>query len=75
LPHPSPRNNIWLAINPRFEGDLLLLQIERITRALKINFKIRQMITRGLVLYKKNSPGSEFFEVWGKLGFVIVLEG
>ena len=23
LPHPSPRNNIWLKKNPWFEGELL----------------------------------------------------
>ena len=34
LPHPSPRNNIWLARNPRFERELLPQLRRRIARAL-----------------------------------------
>lgn len=34
LPHPSPRNNIWLARNPWFEQDLLPELHEAIQRAL-----------------------------------------
>jgi uracil-DNA glycosylase len=34
LPHPSPRNNIWLKRNPWFETDLLPTLRENITRLL-----------------------------------------
>lgn len=35
LPHPSPRNNIWLRRNPWFEKDLLPLLRARVEKALK----------------------------------------
>lgn len=35
LPHPSPRNNIWLAQNRWFEADLLPVLRKRATAALK----------------------------------------
>jgi len=34
LPHPSPRNRIWMKRNPWFESDLLPLLRQRLTRAL-----------------------------------------
>jgi uracil-DNA glycosylase len=34
LPHPSPRNNIWLRKNPWFEADLLPLLRERVKTVL-----------------------------------------
>ena len=34
LPHPSPRNNLWLRRNPWFESELLPALRERITRVL-----------------------------------------
>ena len=34
LPHPSPRNNIWLRRNPWFETDLLPLLRLRVAEAL-----------------------------------------
>ncbi|MCW5657861.1 MAG: uracil-DNA glycosylase family protein [Burkholderiaceae bacterium] len=34
LPHPSPRNNGWLALNPWFERELLPLVRERVAQAL-----------------------------------------
>jgi len=34
LPHPSPRNNIWLRKNPWFETDLLPMLRERIAEVL-----------------------------------------
>ena len=36
LPHPSPRNNIWLKRNPWFEAELLPRLRARIARVLKI---------------------------------------
>ena len=35
LPHPSPRNNIWLRRNPWFETELLPLLRDRIAKVLK----------------------------------------
>ena len=35
LPHPSPRNNIWLKKNPWFAKDLLPQLLSRVKRALK----------------------------------------
>lgn len=35
LPHPSPRNNIWLKKNPWFEGEILPPLKERITELLR----------------------------------------
>ena len=35
LPHPSPRNNIWLKKNPWFEGELLPPLRERVKHALE----------------------------------------
>jgi uracil-DNA glycosylase len=35
LPHPSPRNNIWLKRNPWFEIDLLPILRERVTNVLR----------------------------------------
>ena len=35
LPHPSPRNNIWLKRNPWFEEELLPQLRKRIARVLK----------------------------------------
>ena len=35
LPHPSPRNNIWLKKNPWFESDVVPALRQRIKRALK----------------------------------------
>ena len=35
LPHPSPRNNIWLAKNPWFAGQLLPVLKLRVSEALK----------------------------------------
>ncbi len=35
LPHPSPRNNIWLKKNPWFEKELLPILRRRVTRALR----------------------------------------
>lgn len=37
LPHPSPRNNIWLKKNPWFEQDLLPRLKLRVSRALRAN--------------------------------------
>lgn len=34
LPHPSPRNNIWLAKNPWFEGDVLPRLRDRVAASL-----------------------------------------
>ena len=34
LPHPSPRNNIWLRRNPWFEADILPLLRERVSTVL-----------------------------------------
>lgn len=34
LPHPSPRNNIWLKKNPWFEGDVLPALRDRVARVL-----------------------------------------
>jgi uracil-DNA glycosylase len=34
LPHPSPRNNIWLSRNPWFEHDLLRHIQQRVSEAL-----------------------------------------
>jgi uracil-DNA glycosylase len=34
LPHPSPRNNLWLKRNPWFEVELLPVLRERVTRVL-----------------------------------------
>jgi uracil-DNA glycosylase len=36
LPHPSPRNNGWLAHNPWFERELLPLLRERVAQALSV---------------------------------------
>jgi len=36
LPHPSPRNNIWLSRNPWFERDLLPVLRKRITTVLRV---------------------------------------
>ena len=36
LPHPSPRNNIWLSRNPWFEKELLPVLRQRVTEALEI---------------------------------------
>lgn len=35
LPHPSPRNNIWLSRNPWFEKELLPMLKQRVTEALE----------------------------------------
>jgi uracil-DNA glycosylase len=35
LPHPSPRNNIWLKRNPWFESELLPLMKQRIAEVFK----------------------------------------
>lgn len=35
LPHPSPRNNIWLGRNPWFEKELLPMLRRRVSEALK----------------------------------------
>jgi len=35
LPHPSPRNNIWLRRNPWFEKELLPMLKQRVTEALE----------------------------------------
>lgn len=35
LPHPSPRNNLWLARNPWFERELLPVLRQRISEALQ----------------------------------------
>lgn len=37
LPHPSPRNNIWLKKNPWFEEELLPVLRHRVRRALDCN--------------------------------------
>jgi uracil-DNA glycosylase len=37
LPHPSPRNHIWLRRNPRFERELLPLLQARIAEILEEN--------------------------------------
>jgi uracil-DNA glycosylase len=34
LPHPSPRNNLWLKRNPWFEGELLPVLRERVAQVL-----------------------------------------
>jgi uracil-DNA glycosylase len=34
LPHPSPRNNIWLSRNPWFEKELLPMLRRRVAEAL-----------------------------------------
>ena len=34
LPHPSPRNNIWLRRNPWFEAELLPWLRQRVTAVL-----------------------------------------
>lgn len=36
LPHPSPRNNLWLRRNPWFEIELLPLLQERVSKALAL---------------------------------------
>lgn len=35
LPHPSPRNNIWLKKNPWFEEDLLPVFREKVSEYLR----------------------------------------
>ncbi|MGZ7075398.1 MAG: uracil-DNA glycosylase family protein [Candidatus Angelobacter sp.] len=35
LPHPSPRNNIWLSRNPWFEQELLPLLRQRVSEVLE----------------------------------------
>jgi uracil-DNA glycosylase len=35
LPHPSPRNNIWLGRNPWFEKELLPMLRRRVSEALE----------------------------------------
>lgn len=35
MPHPSPRNNRWLKLNPWFESDLVPLLRERVDRILR----------------------------------------
>lgn len=35
LPHPSPRNGVWLKANPWFEGDVLPMLRKRVTAALQ----------------------------------------
>jgi uracil-DNA glycosylase len=35
LPHPSPRNNIWLRRNPWFERDLIPMLRRRVSEALE----------------------------------------
>ncbi len=35
LPHPSPRNNIWLKKNPWFKSDLLPVLKQRVSKALE----------------------------------------
>lgn len=35
LPHPSPRNNIWLSRNPWFEKELFPMLKQRVTEALE----------------------------------------
>jgi uracil-DNA glycosylase len=35
LPHPSPRNNVWLAQNPWFAAELLPVLRARVAAALK----------------------------------------
>lgn len=37
LPHPSPRNNIWLKKNPWFERELLPVVAERVRALLTVN--------------------------------------
>ncbi len=37
LPHPSPRNNIWLKKNPWFESDMLPVVRERVNQITKRN--------------------------------------
>ena len=34
LPHPSPRNNLWLRRNPWFEQELVPILQQRVRRAL-----------------------------------------
>jgi uracil-DNA glycosylase len=36
LPHPSPRNNIWLSRNPWFEKELLPVLRQRVSDALNV---------------------------------------
>ena len=36
LPHPSPRNNIWLKKNPWFEGDVLPYLQQQVTDILSL---------------------------------------
>ena len=36
LPHPSPRNNIWLSRNPWFETELLPVLRQRVSEALEV---------------------------------------
>ena len=36
LPHPSPRNNVWLKRNPWFERELLPVLRRRVARALQV---------------------------------------
>ncbi len=36
LPHPSPRNNLWLARNPWFEKELLPMLRRRVSEALEV---------------------------------------
>jgi len=36
LPHPSPRNNLWLGRNPWFEKDLLPMLRRRVSEALEV---------------------------------------
>jgi hypothetical protein len=35
LPHPGPRNNFWLKINPWFEADLVQALQERVASSLE----------------------------------------
>jgi uracil-DNA glycosylase len=35
LPHPSPRNNIWLSRNPWFEKELIPMLRRRVSEALE----------------------------------------
>ena len=37
LPHPSPRNNIWLKRNPWFEQTLVPILQQRVARSLELS--------------------------------------
>jgi len=37
LPHPSPRNNLWLKRNPWFEEELLPILRKRVAEVLEDN--------------------------------------